>query len=136
MTLRQRRNLPSLLNRKASRPVRPLQVLEAIDRNTTGSRRELQESRLLLRVPGTDDLPEILDHLVLFLVAAVVGVFLPVVDVDVRDATDQELEFALVEDVDEIGGDELVETCDEGSELLFHALLDLPFCKEPGDGCQ
>ena len=133
MTLRQRRNLPSLLNRKPPRPVRALQVLETVDRDTTGARRELQESGLLLGVPGADDLPEVLDHLVLLLVAAVVGVFLPVVDVDVRDTADQELEFALVEDVDEIGGNELVEAGDEGTELLFHALLDLPFCEESGE---
>ena len=134
MTLRQRRDLPSLLDRKSSRPIRALQILKAINRDATGARRELQESGLLLGVPGADDLPEILDHLVLFLVAAVVGVFLPVVDVDIRDTADQELELAFVEDVDEVGGDELVEARDEGAELLFHALLDLPFCEE-SRGC-
>ena len=57
--------------------------------------------------------------------------FLPVVDVDVGDTADQELEFALVEDVDKVGGNQFVEACDEGVELLFYALFDLPFGEEP-----
>jgi hypothetical protein len=54
-------------------------------------------------------------------------VLLPVVHVDVRDAADQQLELALVEDVDEVCRDELVEAGDEGGELLFDPLLDAPF---------
>lgn len=49
---------------------------------------------------GVTDLPEVDDDLVGFGVASVVGVFLPVLDVDVGDAADEQLEFALVEDVD------------------------------------
>lgn len=132
MTLRQRINVPTLLDRKPSRSITPLQILEPIDGNPTRPRRELQQPRLLLRVPRADHLPEVLDHLILFLVAAVVGVFLPVLDVDVGDAADQELEFTLVEHVDEIGGDELVEAGDEGVELLLDTFLDLPFSDESG----
>ena len=128
MTLWQRRNLASLLNCKPSWPITALQILESIDRNPRCSGGELQKSTLLLGVPCPDDLPEVLDHLVLFLIATVVGVFLPVVHVDVRDAADQQFEFALVEDVDQIGRDEFVETGDEGLELLFDTLLDFPFC--------
>jgi hypothetical protein len=58
--------------------------------------------------------------------------FLPVVDVDVGDTADEELELALIEDVDEVGGDELVEAAYKGLELLFDALLDAPFGDEPG----
>jgi hypothetical protein len=126
MTLRQSINLTRLLNREASRPITALQVLEAIDRNTGRARCKLQQSGFLLCVPCTDDLPEILDHLVALLVAAVVGVLLPIFDVNVSDTTDQKLELALVEDVHKFGGNELVETGDEGVELFFHPGLDLP----------
>lgn len=130
MTLGQRTHLARLLNGKPPRPITALQILEPIDRDTTRPRRELQQPRLLLGIPRPNHLPEVLDDVVLFLVAAVVGVFLPVVDVDVGYATDQEFEFALVEDVDEVGGDELVEAGDEGGELFGDAFLDLPFCYE------
>lgn len=132
MTLRQLIRLARLLNRKASRPITPLQILESVDRNTTRPRRKLQEARLLLRIPATNALPEVLNDLVVFRVAAVVCVFFPVVDVDVGDAADEEFEFAFVEDVDEVGGDELVEAGDEGLELFFDALLNAPFGDESG----
>ena len=127
MTLRQLRLLPRLLNGEPPGPVTTLQILEPIDRDPTGSGRELQESRLLLGIPGSDALPEVLDHDVGFRVATVISVFLPVIHVDVCYAADEELEFALVEDVDQVCGDEFVEAGDEGVELFFDALLDAPF---------
>jgi hypothetical protein len=127
MTFGQRSNLTRLFNRKPSRPIGALQILEAIHRDPARPRRKLQQSTLLLRVPRSNHLPEILDHVVLLLVAAVVGVFLPVVHVDVGDTADEEFELALVEDIDQVGGDELVKAGDEGPELFGDTLLDLPF---------
>lgn len=69
---------------------------------------------------------------VAFGVSAVVGVLLPVVNVDVGDTADEELELALVENVDEVGGDQLVEALDERVELLLDALLDAPLGDQPG----
>jgi len=104
----------SLLNRKSPGSIGPLQVFEAIDGDATGSRGELQQTRLLLGIPRADAFPEVLDDLVVLRVAAVVGVLLPVVDVDVGDTADQQFELALVEDVDQIRRDQLVESADEG----------------------
>jgi hypothetical protein len=132
MTLRQLIRLPRLLNRKPARSITTLQILEAIHRNPARTRRKLQETGFLLGVPAADALPEVLYDFVVLRVAAVVGVLLPVVDVDVGDAADEQLEFALVEDVDQVRGDELVEARDEGLELLFDALLDAPFGDESG----
>ncbi len=126
VTLRQRVNLARLLDGKSPRSITPLQILEPVDRNPTCAGGKLQQPALLLGIPRPDNLPEILYHLVLLLVAAVIGVFLPVIDVDVRDAADQEFELALVEHVDQVGGNELVEAGDEGVELFRHPLLDLP----------
>jgi hypothetical protein len=130
MALGQLIRLTRLLNRKPSWPIRSLKILEPIHRNPRRARRKLQQARLLLRVPGANTFPEVLDDFVVFRVAAVVSVFLPVFHVNVGDTADQELEFALVEDVDEVCGDELVEAGDEGLELFFDALLDAPFGDE------
>ena len=64
-------------------------------------------------------------------VPTVVGVLLPVVDINVCYTTDEEFQLTLIEDVDKIGRDELVETGDESIELLLNTLLDTPFCDEP-----
>ena len=130
MTLRQLPRLPRLLNRKPSRPITPLQILKPIHGNTTRPRGKLQKPTLLLRIPTPNALPEMLNHLVVLGVASVIGVFLPVLHVDIGDTADEELEFALVEDVDEVGGDEFVEAGYEGVELFRDALLDAPFSYE------
>jgi len=77
-------------------------------------------------------LPEVLDHRVALSVAAVVSVLLPVVDIDVCNATNKELEFTFVKDVDKIRGNELVEALHKGVELLVDTLLNAPLCYEPG----
>lgn len=127
MTLRQGIHTPALLDREPPRAITALQILEPVHRDAACARGELQQSALLLRIPRLDHVPEIAYHGVGLRVAPVVGVFLPVVDVDVRDAADEKLELALVEDVDEVRGYELVETGDEGVELLRDAFLDAPF---------
>ena len=80
-------------------------------------------------------LPEVLDHRVTLGVAAVVRVLLPVVDIDVCYATDEELEFTLVKDVDKIRGNEFVEALHEGVELFINTFLDAPLGNEPGNWC-
>ena len=87
----------------------------------------MQETRLLLRIPAANALPEILDYFVVLRVAAVVGVFLPVIHINICDTTDKQFKFAFVENVNKIRGDELVETGDERLELLFDTLLNTPF---------
>lgn len=76
-------------------------------------------------------LPEVLYHRITFSVAAVVGVLLPVIDIDICDTSNEQLKFALIEDVDQVGRDELVEALHECVELLVDALLNAPFCDKP-----
>ncbi len=130
MGFRKIHNLSSLLDGEAPRSVAALEILEPVDGDARGTRGELEQARFLLTVPGPHRLPEELDHLVGFGVAAVVGMLLPVVDIDLGDTADQELELSLVEDVDEILGDELVEALLERLELLGDALLDAPLDHE------
>jgi hypothetical protein len=47
-------------------------------------------------------LPEVLDDGVLFVVATVVGVLGPVVDIDLRDTTNEQLKLTLIKDVDKV----------------------------------
>ena len=56
---------------------------------------------------------------------------LPVVDIDIGDTTNEQLQLAFIEDVDQILRDQLVKTIYEGVELLFHPLLDPPFGEKP-----
>lgn len=71
--------------------------------------------------------PKVLNDLVLLSVAPVIGVLLPILDVDVRDTAYEQLQLTLVEDVDQVGWNQLVEAGDEGVELLFDTFLDTPF---------
>jgi hypothetical protein len=131
MRLWQLIRLTRLLNRESSRSITSLEILEAVDRDTRSTGSELQQTRLLLRVPAADTLPEVLDDFVVFSVAAVIRVFLPVLDIDIGNTTNEEFEFALVKDIYEIGRDELVETGNEGLELLLNALLNPPLGDKP-----
>ena len=130
MTLWQLSDLSSFLDGKSSGAVRALQILEAVDGNAAGAGGELQQARLLLGIPRADAFPEVLDDLIVLGVAAVVGVLLPVVHVDICDTADQQLELALVEHIDQIRRDQLVEAGDEGGELLLDSLLDAPLCDQ------
>lgn len=132
MTLWQSINLAGFLDSESSWTITALQILEAVDGDTTCSCGELKETTLLFSIPRSDDFPEVLNNFVLFLVAAVVGMFLPVIDINISDTTNQEFELALIENVDKISWDQFVETGDEGIELLFDSLLDLPFGNESG----
>ena len=67
-----------------------------------------------------------LDNVVLLGVAPIIGVLLPIIDIDIGNAANEKLKLALIKDVDEIWRDELVEPGDEGLELLFDALLNAP----------
>jgi hypothetical protein len=131
MCLGQVLRITSLLNGKATWPIRALQVLEAADGDLGRARRELEQAGLLLGRPGADGLPEPDDDLVRLGVGAVVGVAGPIVDVDLADAADEELELALVKDVDELLRDELVEARHERLELVLDPLLDAPLRDEP-----
>lgn len=127
--------LSTLLDRESSRAIRALQVFEAVDRDTRCTSGKLQKSALLLCIPATNALPEVLHNGVILRVSAVVSVLLPVVDINVCYTTDEEFQLTLIEDIDEIGGDELVETSDERIELLLNTLLDTPFRDEPRCRC-
>ena len=133
MTLRQLSRLASLLNGEPSRSIATLQILETIDRNTTGTRRKLQQSALLLGVPAADTLPELLDDFVVLCVATVVGVLLPVVDVNVCNSSYQKLQFSLIENVNEISWYQFVKASDKGVELFLNAFLDSPLRYKPVD---
>lgn len=80
-------------------------------------------------------LPEVLDDGILFVVATVVGVLGPVVDVDFGDTTDEQLELTLIKDVDEIWWNELVEPLNKCIKLLLDTFLDSPFCDKPRVRC-
>jgi len=61
----------------------------------------------MCKTAGDDDggmsyLPEVLDDRVLLVVATVIGVLCPVVDINLGDTTNEQLELTLIEDVDKV----------------------------------
>jgi hypothetical protein len=130
MTLWQLIHLSTLLNGKSSWAVTSLQVFESIDRNSGSSSRKLQQSALLLGIPGTNALPEELDDLICFSVSSIVGVLLPVVDINLGDTSNEQFQLSLIKDIDEICRDELVKTADEVLELFVDPFLDSPLGDE------
>lgn len=90
MTLGQRIGLTRLLNGESSRAITALQILEAIDRNSAGSGCELQEPTLLLGIPSADDLPKVLNDFILLFIASIIGMFLPVIDINISDTTNEQ----------------------------------------------
>lgn len=56
---------------------------------------------------------------------------LPVFDINVRDASNKQFQFAFIENIDEIWWDEFVEAGNESVELFFHSFLDSPLGDKP-----
>jgi hypothetical protein len=131
MTLRKCIDLTSLLDGETSRSIATLQILETIDRNTGSSCGKLKETTLLFSVPCADNFPEVLNDLVLFLIATIVGVFLPVVDIDISNTANKQFKLTFIENVNKVSRDQFIETGDESVELLFDSFLNFPFCDKP-----
>jgi len=130
-----------LFNGKPPRTVRTLKVLETVDWYPRGSGGELEKAGLLFWGPRTKDLPKPGDDLIFFIVATVVGELGPIVPgkdvsrrkkvrrrgythVDVGHSADQEFQFPLVKDADEVLGNDLEETVDESVKLFLDATDD------------
>jgi hypothetical protein len=93
--------------------IHAFQLLETVERDFTGTSDELQQFGALFFVEALDCAPEPLNLRRGGLVVVVLGGVLPVVDVDVWETGDEKLEFLLVEDGDELRGDDVVETAEE-----------------------
>lgn len=76
-------------------------------------------------------LPKVLNHNITLGVATVVGVLLPVIDIDVSNTADQQLKLTLIKNVDKVSWNQLVEAGHEGIELLLDSLLNTPLGDEP-----
>lgn len=76
-----------LLNSESPGSVASLKVLESVNGDTGRSRGKLKKSRLLFRIPCADDLPEVLDNFILLLVSTIVGVLLPIINIDISNTT-------------------------------------------------
>lgn len=71
---------------EATEAIHALELLEAVERHLTRSRDELQQLGALLLVVGADGSPQPLDLRRGGRVVVVLGVGLPVVDIDVGEA--------------------------------------------------
>ena len=142
-----------LLDCESPGPIATLQILESVDGNSGCASCELQQPRLLLSIPSADNLhfvsdkildkiafhwvgsntyiPEVNNDIIILSVTPVIGVLLPVIDIDISNTTDQQLKLPLVKDVDKLSRDELVEASDKGIELLLDTFLNTPLGDQP-----
>jgi hypothetical protein len=97
------------MNVEFGKAIHAFKLLETIEGYFTGSSDELKKLGLFFLVKAADGAPEPLDLRRGGLVVVVLGVVFPVVDVNVWKTRDEELEFLLIEDCDEFGGDDFVE---------------------------
>lgn len=67
-----------------------------------------------------------LDDFILFLVTSVIGVLLPILNIDIGNTTDQQFQFTLVEHVDKVCRNEFIESRNERIKLFFNSFLNLP----------
>ena len=75
--------------------------------------------------------PEVLYRRRRLFVASVVGMFLPIRDINVRNTTNQKLQFAFIKNIDQVRRNQLIEACRKSVKLFLDPFLDPPFCYEP-----
>ncbi len=97
------------VNVEAVDTIHALQLLKPVQRHLGRARNKLEELGPLLLVEGAHSPPEPLDLLRRRRVVMILGVALPVVHVNVRQARDEQLELLLREDGDEILRDDVME---------------------------
>lgn len=91
--------------------IHALELLEAVERHFARPGNELQELGTLFFVKRSHGAPEPLDLSRSGVVILVLGVPLPIVDVDFGKTRDEKLQFLLVEDGDQFGWNDIMETC-------------------------
>lgn len=91
--------------------VHTLKFLEAIERHFTGASDELQQLGTLFLVERAHGTPEPLDLGRRGRVVVVLSVHLPVVHLDLGQTGNEQLQLLFIEDGDQIGSDDLMESC-------------------------
>ena len=91
-------------------PVHALKLLEPVERNFTGTGDELQQLGPFFLVKRAHRTPEPLDLRRRGRIVVIFGVHLPVIHVNFRKTRDQQFELLLVEDGDEIGRNDFMES--------------------------
>lgn len=94
---------------KSAEAIHSLKLSKAVERHFAGSSDELQEFGTLFLVERPDRAPEPLDLRRGGGVIMVFGMALPIVDIDIRKTGDEELQLLLVEDCDQLGGNNVME---------------------------
>jgi len=98
------------VNIEAANAVHALKLLEAIEWDLGCAGYELEQLGALLLVEGSNSSPEPLDLLRRRSVVMVLRVALPVIEINIRQAGDEMLKLLLVEDGNELGWNDVVES--------------------------
>lgn len=95
---------------ESAEAVHTFKLLESVERDLASSRDELQQLGLLFLVERSHGAPEPSDLRRGSSVVVVLGIALPIIHVDFWQSGDQKLKFLLVENGDELRGDNVMET--------------------------
>lgn len=94
---------------ESTKPVHTLELAEAVERYFAGSGNELKKLGSLFLVERAHGAPEPLDLCGRGGVVMILGIVLPIVHVDIREAGDEKLELLFVEDRYQFGGNNVME---------------------------
>jgi hypothetical protein len=97
---------------ESAETIHTLQLLETVERNFASSGNELEKLGTLLLVVGSDCSPEPLDLWRRCGVVMILGIALPVVNVNLGQTRNEELKLLLVEYCDELSRDNVMKTYD------------------------
>lgn len=86
------------VNVELGEAIHTLKLLEAVEWDLGSTGDELQQLGLLFLVEAADSAPEPLNLWRGLLVVVVLGVVLPVIDINIRKTRDEKFEFLFVED--------------------------------------
>jgi hypothetical protein len=102
--------------------VHTLQLLEAVERDLASTRDKLEQLGAFFLIEGADCTPEPLDLRRGGRVVVIIGIILPLIDVDLRKTRDQKFQLLFVEDGDQVWRNDLVEAGQEIVDLLLDRL--------------
>ena len=112
---------------EAANTVHTLQLLESVERNFRSTGDKLEQLGPLLLVEGPNSTPKPLYLLRSGSVIVILGVALPVIDINIGQTGDQQLQLLLIENGDKLGRDDIMEACEvirvSGQSLLSVASL-------------
>lgn len=116
--LRKQTGVNLLVDTKQGVSLHSFEILEAVQGNFAGAGDELQQLRSFLVAHASDDAPKPGDLGAVRCVVVILGVSLPIVDVDFGQTRDEQLKLLLIKDCNKFCWNDVVESSHKVFKLL------------------